>query len=69
LRATDPMSDILRMSVTRDTLYNEVWAEPMITVTARYTVSSNYLTRVCHYLNVPFPHRGYWAKRQFGKRM
>jgi uncharacterized membrane protein len=61
------MSDILRMSVTRDTLYKEVWAEPMIKVAARYTVSSNYLARVCHYLNVPFPHRGYWAKRQFGK--
>jgi hypothetical protein len=69
LRATDPMSDILRMSVTRDTLYKEVWAEPMIKVAARYTVSSNYLARVCHYLNVPFPHRGYWAKRQFGKTL
>jgi hypothetical protein len=63
------MSDILRMSVTRDTLYKEVWAEPMIKVAARYTVSSNYLARVCHYLNVPFPHRGYWAKRQFGKTL
>ncbi len=55
------------MSITRDELYNEVWAEPMIKVAARHEVSANYLARVCHHLNVPFPHRGYWAKRQFGK--
>lgn len=61
------MFHILRMSITRDKLYEEVWAEPMTKVAARFKVSSNYLARVCHYLNVPFPHRGYWAKRQFGK--
>jgi hypothetical protein len=60
------MPDILRMSVTRDNLYEEVWSEPMTKVAARFNVSSNYLARVCHALNVPFPHRGYWAKRQFG---
>jgi len=62
------MFHILRMSITRDKLYEEVWAEPMTKVAARFKVSSNYLARVCHYLSVPFPHRGYWAKRQFGKR-
>jgi len=61
------MPDILRMSVTRDKLYEEVWAEPMAKVAVRYRISANYLARVCHHLNVPFPHRGYWAKRQFGK--
>jgi Transposase IS116/IS110/IS902 family len=30
-------------------------------------VSSNYLARVCQHLNVPYPHRGYWAKLQFRK--
>ena len=38
----------------------------MIKVTARYDVSANDLARVCHCLNVPYPHRGHWAKRQFG---
>ena len=61
------MPDILRMSVTRDKLYEEVWAEPMAKVAVRYRISANYLARVCQHLNVPFPHRGYWAKRQFGK--
>jgi hypothetical protein len=61
------MHDIVRMSITRNKLYEAVWAEPMTTVAARYAVSSNYLARVCQHLNVPYPHRGYWAKRQFGK--
>ena len=55
------------MSVTRETLYNEVWAEPMTTVAARYTVSSSFLARVCERLGVPRPPRGYWAQLQVGK--
>lgn len=67
MRALQLMLDIPLMSVTRDKLYEEVWAEPMAKVAVRYRISANYLARVCHHLNVPFPHRGYWATRQFGK--
>lgn len=31
------------MSVTRDKLYEEVWAEPMAKVAVRYRISANYL--------------------------
>jgi hypothetical protein len=55
------------MAVTREELYQQVWAEPMIKVAARYEVSSNYLARVCEYLNVPRPPRGFWAKLRVGK--
>lgn len=48
------MPDILRMSVTRDKLYEEVWAEPMAKVAVRYRISANYLARVCHHLNFHF---------------
>ena len=34
------MPDILRMSVTRDKLYEEVWAEPMAKVAVRYRISA-----------------------------
>lgn len=47
------------MAVTRETLYEEVWAEPMTKVAARYGVSSSFLARVCERLNVPRPSRGY----------
>ncbi|WP_295145105.1 hypothetical protein [uncultured Reyranella sp.] len=39
----------------------------MTTVAGRFEVSSNYLARICDYLNVPRPGRGYWAKLAVGK--
>ena len=53
--------------VTRETLYEEVWTEPMTKVAARYGVSSSFLARVCTRMNVPCPERGYWAKLAVGK--
>lgn len=55
------------MAVTREKLYEEVWAEPMTKVAPRYGVSSSFLARVCDRLNVPTPQRGYWAQLQVGK--
>jgi hypothetical protein len=53
--------------VTRETLYEEVWVEPMTKVAAKYGVSSSFLARVCTRMNVPRPERGYWAKLAVGK--
>jgi len=55
------------MGITREELYEEVWAEPMTKVAARYNVSSSFLARVCKRLTVPRPVRGYWAKLAVGK--
>ena len=57
------------MALSREKLYEEVWAQPMTVVAARYEVSANYLARVCECLNVPHPPRGYWAKLHAGKRV
>lgn len=54
-------------TVTREALYELVWAEPMLKVAARFGVSSSYMARVCTLLNVPRPARGYWAKLAVGK--
>lgn len=56
------------MGVTRERLFEEVWAEPMTTVAKRYKVSSNYLARVCERMGIPRPARGYWAKLLVGQR-
>jgi hypothetical protein len=53
--------------VTREKLYEEVWAEAMTTVAKRYDVSSNYLAQICDRLRVPHPLRGYWAQLDVGK--
>lgn len=52
--------------VTREQLYLQVWAEPMLKVAERYNVSSSFLARVCREMNVPRPQRGYWAKLAVG---
>ena len=49
------------MSVTREKLYDEIWAEPIIKVSKRYEVSDSYLVRILKNLNIPRPPRGYWA--------
>ena len=56
----------LGMLIGRERLYEEVWAEPMLTVAKRYEVSSSFLARICRRLKVPCPPRGYWAKKAAG---
>lgn len=53
--------------VSRERLYEEVWAEPMTKVALKYNVSSSFMARVCTWLNVPRPERGHWAKLVVGK--
>ncbi len=54
--------------VSREQLYEEVWAEPMTKVALKYKVSSSFLARICTRLKVPRPQRGYWAMYATGKR-
>ena len=41
------------MPVTRDHLYEQVWAKPMLAVAGDYEVSANYLARARASRNVP----------------
>ena len=56
------------MKLTREELYEQVWAEPMQKVAARLEVSDVYLARVCAQLKVPHPRRGYWAQLAAGQK-
>jgi hypothetical protein len=64
---TGAVSAIAGAPVTRETLYEEVWSEPITVVAARYGVSGSFFARVCARLNVPRPPRGYWARHAVGK--
>lgn len=55
------------MAITREQLYEQVWAEPMTKVAARHGVSATFLARVCERLNVPRPVIRYWTKLNVGK--
>ncbi|HEY3382629.1 MAG TPA: hypothetical protein VGK32_12720 [Vicinamibacterales bacterium] len=52
----------------RKTLYEEIWAEPAEKVAARYGLSGVAIAKVCRWLKIPKPPRGYWAKKAAGQR-
>lgn len=53
---------------TRQELYDLVWEEPRSTLAKRYDVSDVALAKACRRAGIPMPDRGYWAKRQAGRR-
>ncbi|KVA75162.1 hypothetical protein [Burkholderia ubonensis] len=53
----------------RAALYDEVWADPVSTVSKRYGMSDNGLRKVCQKLGVPLPPLGYWAKLRAGQNV
>jgi hypothetical protein len=67
VRKANARKDSVHMPVSREKLYDEVWAEPMVKVAARYDVTSSFLARICTRINVPRPPRGYWAQLEVGK--
>lgn len=51
----------------RETLYAEVWKEPVSAVAKRYRLSDVALRKICMKLGVPVPPLGYWAKAAAGR--
>jgi hypothetical protein len=59
----------LPITVSRDDLYQQVWATPIYRLAEGYRLSGNGLKKICRRLAVPVPPRGYWAKRAAGKKV
>lgn len=59
--------DVVRL--TREELYEKVWAEPMRALAQRYNISDVGLAKTCRRLKVPVPGRGYWAKKAAGHKV
>lgn len=53
--------------VTRQTLYDQVWSTPMTRLAKEYGISDVALAKICKKLNVPYPGRGYWRRKETGK--
>ncbi|GAB3534878.1 hypothetical protein GCM10027443_22720 [Pontibacter brevis] len=60
---------IEQATITRNELYDMVWAEPMTTLAKRYGLSDNGLRKICIKLQVPLPKAGYWMKVKAGKKV
>jgi hypothetical protein len=54
--------------VSREKLYEQVWARPMRTVAVDYGISDVALAKICKKLDVPRPPVGYWNRLQHGHR-
>lgn len=53
--------------VTREELYAQVWETPMYKLAASYGISGNGLAKICDRLEIPYPPRGYWARKAAGQ--
>ncbi|WP_244608117.1 hypothetical protein [Bradyrhizobium algeriense] len=53
--------------MTREELHRIVWERPMSRLAEEFGISGNGLAKVCDRLDVPYPPRGYWAKKEAGK--
>lgn len=53
--------------ITREQLYELVWATPMLRIGKMFGVSSSYMARVCTELRVPRPGLGYWTQYEMGR--
>ncbi len=52
--------------MTRESLYEQVWAEPISKIAARFNLSDRGLAKLCARFDIPVPPRGWWAKKQHG---
>ena len=56
-------------TVSREELFRQVWATPMSRLAQDYGISGNGLAKICNRLKVPYPPRGYWAKKAAGRKV
>ena len=54
--------DKLINTYDRETLYKEIWSEPIIKVAQRYGVSDVAIHKICKAMDIPKPPAGYWRK-------
>jgi hypothetical protein len=57
------------VTISRDDLYVQVWEKPMMQLASRYGISGNGLAKICRKLAVPYPGRGYWARKAAGQKV
>jgi hypothetical protein len=63
----DDYRTVSRQRISRDELYALVWKTPMNRLGNQFGISGNGLAKICDRLEIPYPPRGYWAKKEAGK--
>jgi hypothetical protein len=57
------------ITLTRQELYDRVWATPIDTLAKQFGLSGRGLGKLCARCRIPVPPRGYWAKKAAGQRV
>jgi hypothetical protein len=55
--------------ISREELFRLVWERPMSRLALQYGITGNGLAKICDRLKVPYPPRGWWAKKAAGKKV
>lgn len=53
--------------ITRQELYDLVWAKPMVQLGQQFQLSDNGLRKICRKYAIPVPKMGYWQKLRYDK--
>jgi hypothetical protein len=71
LRPVEESLGVARLSrcYDRETLYDQVWSQPVQLVAKSYGVSGVALAKTCRRLQIPVPPRGYWARIRTGHKV
>jgi len=54
---------------TRQEIFEKVWAMPMKKLAPEIGVTDSGLAKACRKANIPLPPRGFWAKKEAGKKV
>jgi hypothetical protein len=57
------------ISMSRQDLYERVWANPVDHVAKELGISNVGLAKMCRRHEIPVPPRGYWARKAYGQRL
>ena len=65
------MKKTVRKKVTydRQTLFDQVWEEPVTKVAQKYGVSDVMIHKYCRKMQIPTPSPGYWRKKERGLKV
>lgn len=58
----------MSQKISRETIYHEIWEDPVTEVAKRYGLSDVGLAKLCRTMGIPLPARGYWAKVRAGAK-
>jgi hypothetical protein len=59
----------MSLVLTRKQLYERVWSEPLRRLSKEFGLSDVGLAKTCRRHAIPVPPRGYWAKKQAGRKV